>query len=367
MTKLAIFSMLVAAASASVTVEGVTFSDAEEVAVLEAVNKDSFETLRHTFDIYDWKVQNIIDNRHYSDLNKLSTIEGVTSFVLNLLKSEVNDICAPQPSQGGVYDDQTFTNTEADLTLKAANRASHKSLTKVANLYNSNSFNLFKSRQMCTMNDLSQVYGVNFHVLRILKRFINREDGACYLNSECSSGMVCRGIPSDGILSTGKCVPSGNVAGEGNSCSATVSCPTGTFCSGLAMGWVEGTCRAAWKAGDFSTPYYITDADVSYATQTFFPVSGLATVPEDIVLTMDASGITNPQDLKIVLSDPNGATATYWDGSVSTGPIPSSVNMIGSISRDDEVNGQWTVLFTNAGSASGIITNFALHVSSRFD
>ena len=361
-------SLLSVAIAADVTVESVTFNDAEQVAVLDVVNNESFETLHYTFDIYDWKSQNIIDGRRYQNLQTLANVNGVTTFVLNLLKSEVNDICSPQPSQGGNYEGQSFTNSEAALTLKAANRAGVKSLTKVANIYESNAHNLFRARQICTMTELSQVSGVGYHVLRLLKKFVNRESGACYTDADCTtSGNVCRGIPHDGILSTGKCVPYATITGEGSSCSATVSCPTGTFCSGLTMGWIQGNCRADWMAGDFSTPYYIRDINVATETQTFFPVSGLASVPEDVVLTMDASAVTNSQDLKIVISDPNGSTATFWDGSVSTGSIPSTVNIFGSISRDDTINGQWTVTFTNTGSAAGTIKDFSLHLTSRWD
>ena len=367
MTKFVLLGSVVSAAlAADVTVEGVTFNDAEQAAVLEVVNRESFETLHFTFDIYDWKSQNIIDGRFYPTVNKLAAVNGVTSFVLNLLKSEVNEVCPPQPAQGGSYDGQSFTNAEADLTLKAANKASFKSLMKVANIYTTNTQNMFKARQMCSMNALAQVSGVNFHVLRLLKNFVNREAGTCYVNEECTTGNVCRGIPHDGILSTGKCVPFANIAGDGNSCSATVACPTGTVCTRLTLG-AQGFCRPTWMVGDFETPYYLRNINVATTTETFFPISGLATVPEDIVLSMDASAVTNAQDLKIVLSDPNGSTATYWDGSVNTGSIPASAVMQGSISRDDTINGQWTVTFTNTGSASGTVKDFSLHLTSRFD
>eukprot|EP01060_Flectonema_neradi_P037536 TRINITY_DN758_c0_g1_i1.p1 TRINITY_DN758_c0_g1~~TRINITY_DN758_c0_g1_i1.p1 ORF type:complete len:373 (+),score=100.34 TRINITY_DN758_c0_g1_i1:45-1163(+) len=364
-------SLLSAVLAADVTVEGVTFNDAEQVAVLKVANEGSFETLHYTFDIFDRKAQNIIDGRKtssYTTLQQLAAIDGVTHYVLkNCFKAEVNDICAPQPPQGGKYGRYTFTDEEAALALKAANQANTKSLVEVANIYSTNTPNIFRQRQICTMADLAEVTGQD--VLRILRRFIRREEGACYEDSDCSTGMRCYGIPHDGILSTGKCGSTANVPHI--ECTETTPCPAPYVCSGLLMGWEQGTCRAEWQSGTFTTPYYISDIDVSSAkTGTFFPVSGQATVPEDILMMLDGSAVTNPQDLKIILTDPNGhGIATYWDGpNEGAGKtIPSSVRMLGSISRDDTVNGKWTVTITNAGSATGSITGFSLYLTSRWD
>eukprot|EP01064_Diplonema_japonicum_P031114 TRINITY_DN546_c0_g1_i1.p1 TRINITY_DN546_c0_g1~~TRINITY_DN546_c0_g1_i1.p1 ORF type:complete len:374 (+),score=125.08 TRINITY_DN546_c0_g1_i1:50-1171(+) len=365
---------LIAVCVADETVKGVTFTDAQAQATLDAANKATFYTLHYTFDIYDYKTNNIIAGRHYPSLTKLSQVSGVTKFVLNLFKTQVSKVCPPLPSDmSGNYKGVSFTNTQAVAAVKAANLASYESLTKVADIYDYKVEAIFRARPVCDMTALAAVDGMTHTPLKLLKGFYSPDD--CYTNDDCATGTRCFGIPHDKILSTGKCRPTARIPGEGAQCSSSSPCQSGLYCAGL-LGHPEGTegnCVPEWMVGTFVPPKgkltVAVPSDAVTTNEGFVPVWGLASVPVDVVLSLKTDGNLDYSSIKIVGVDPNGATATFWDGPNETGPFPEFRTLGGMISRDDSVNGAWKILVSNPGGAAqnGRVFTFSFFLSSRWD
>eukprot|EP01059_Diplonema_ambulator_P034673 TRINITY_DN78_c0_g1_i2.p2 TRINITY_DN78_c0_g1~~TRINITY_DN78_c0_g1_i2.p2 ORF type:complete len:374 (+),score=142.59 TRINITY_DN78_c0_g1_i2:995-2116(+) len=354
-----------------VTVKGVTFTPEEETATLAAANQATFYTLHYTFDIYDYKATNIINGRFYPDLVKLSQVSGVTTYVLNLFKTQVNKVCPPLPADmSGTYSGVTFTNTQAVAALKAGNLASYRSLTEVADIYDYKVEAVFRARPLCTMAALDAVQGMDYTPLTLLRAFTDAPDD-CYSNSDCTGTDRCVGIPYDLILSTGKCRSTAHIDGEGAQCSKDVPCKTGLYCAGLTMG-ADGTCVPSWMAGTFVPPPHGVHVAVPSDDTTnvgIVPVSGLASVPVDVVLAITMQGTLDLSSVRIIGEDPNGATAVYWDGPTATGSFPKFVSLQGMISRDDNVNGAWKIKVSNPGKAAqnGGVMTFSYFLSSRWD
>lgn len=181
--------------------------------------------------------------------------------------------------------------------------------------------------------------------------------GDCLTSASCAIGESCTGIPHDHSTIYGKCRATALLSGEGLSCVAAVPCQPGLACTGLSMG-PDGTCAPAWMVADYtnSTTYGTTSNVVAY---------GLATVPVDIVVTAQLN-LSNPSNLTLRLTDPNGALAVVCSPSTlpcSTAGLAAGIS-VGN-SRDDSVNGRWTLQVL--GSPSPKIKLWALHLSSRWD
>ena len=125
------------------------------------------------------------------------------------------------------------------------------------------------------------------------------------------------------------------------------------------MGRESGLCAPSWMFGK-----YTNSATVSSASSV--TVLGLATVPVDIV----AQATVNKRDLAkltFTLTDPNGqravlcspATQVCSDAALRSG-LSAKEN-----TRDDEVNGRWTLRVQGPGGPK--ITRWTLQLSSRWD
>ena len=363
-----LFAALLACATCvagDVTVEGVTFTPTEEAAVLAVVQGATFEVLHYQYDVYSSNSQNIIAARPIKDLQALAAVDGVSYFVLNLLKTKATQQCGVVGAQGGTYSGVTFTDAEATRALAAANLQSYKALVKVADLYTHKAQDLLRSRPVCTMSQLRSVPGFGYTPLNLVKT-LSADPRTCFSNEDCTAPSKCRGKPFDGILSSGKCETP--VVVEGASCDNDKNkCPADLVCVGLVFN--DGRCQAAWFGGVFTPPAQVSSVSVpavGVKASTFFAVSGLATVPVDVILRLDASDVGQPAGLKIVVTDPNGVSATYYDGSATpTEPVPTSKRVPNSL--DDTVNGEWKVTITNSGVSSGSIKSFVLDLTSRWD
>ncbi|MEZ4398990.1 MAG: hypothetical protein R3B06_03180 [Kofleriaceae bacterium] len=96
-------------------------------------------------------------------------------------------------------------------------------------------------------------------------------------------------------------------------------------------------------------------------------VIGQATVPMDLEVSVDLAGVA-PSRLRLVLADPNGSEAVVWDGATASGPMPARLVALGNISRDDTINGTWTLTATTlSAGAPGVLVGWQLHVTSRWD
>ena len=90
---------------------------------------------------------------------------------------------------------------------------------------------------------------------------------------------------------------------------------------------------------------------------------GLATVPVDIVVTLQLDH-PRPEDLLVVLEDPNGQQGTVLDHQTWTpGPI-----VVGVGSGDDLVNGEWTLHVTDTvPGEDGELRGWSVYLLSNWD
>lgn len=189
-------------------------------------------------------------------------------------------------------------------------------------------------------------------------------NGDCY---EISFDLSCQGVPSDGSSVLGACIDPAAVPGEGAECSPTTACATGTVCAGLTL-WDTGSCVPAWMANSFlaDVPAAIpTGAGATVTSSTV--VRGLATVPVDIEVEVDLAGV-DIRRLRLELTDPNGDTALLWNGATDGGSPPARLLAGPGISRDDSVNGHWTLTAVTLGAGTaGTLAGWRLHLTSRMD
>jgi hypothetical protein len=180
----------------------------------------------------------------------------------------------------------------------------------------------------------------------------------CRTVADCQDGQFCVGIPSDNSTKDGKCRATGHLPGEGLTCSEDVPCEPGLDCMGLSMG-PEGMCLPSWMAADYTnaTTYGTTSNVVAY---------GLATVPVDIVVQAKLNR-HNVSHWTLKLTDPNGVVAVVCgpnDGTCTKSRLAEGISVQGN-SRDDQVNGRWTLQVQGSGSPK--IKTWTLHLSSRWD
>jgi len=180
----------------------------------------------------------------------------------------------------------------------------------------------------------------------------------CHTTADCLDGYACTGIPSDGSTKLGKCRSTSPVEGEGATCTAVQPCGEGLGCIGLSMG-DEGWCVPSWMLAEF------TNAK-TYGTTSNVVVYGQATVPVDIVVSGKLNK-NDPSKLTLQLTDPNGVAAIVC--SPATAPctkdgLAQGISVEGN-SRDDQVNGRWTLQVKGSGAPK--IVTWTLHLSSRWD
>jgi Proprotein convertase P-domain len=183
-----------------------------------------------------------------------------------------------------------------------------------------------------------------------------QQNGDCRTSADCRVGAACDGVPADGSARVGKCHAEAAIVGDGESCTTTSRCKTGLRCNGLSMG-NEGTCKPSWMSAVYTK--------ASAGAVSSVVAYGLATVPEDIVVRARIANV-NLATATITLTDPNGTVATICSTSArcTAAQLAAGVSAAG-ISRDDQVNGRWTLRIV--GVAAAKIQSWSLSLSSRLD
>ena len=112
-----------------------------------------------------------------------------------------------------------------------------------------------------------------------------------------------------------------------------------------------------------TTSLPIPDAPAVGVTSTVV-VYGLATVPEDILLTLDIDH-PRPTDLVVTLHAPNTSFEVVLDHATSTA---GEIVVGHGIERDAYVNGTYTLeVVDTALGKTGTLKGFSLTISSRYD
>ena len=171
------------------------------------------------------------------------------------------------------------------------------------------------------------------------------------------------GQPSSVPGATGQCEnTSAAPPGLGDSCSPAVPCGPDLACLGEFI-WGQGWCVPGWFAKDFYSYDALPIPDAGPAVTSSVIACGLATVPVDIVVTLHLDH-PRPEDLLVVLEDPNGQQGTVLDHQTWTpGPI-----VVGVGSGDDTVNGEWTLHVTDTVTGeSGLLVAWSVYLLSNWD
>jgi hypothetical protein len=271
----------------------------------------------------------------------------------------------------GVYDGVAFTVSEGAATLTLVNGASEAVLDDDVPLDRRAVDSILEARPVATVLALSQLYWVGTSALTKLRAYAlaSMAGGAgddCAAPADCAAGLSCVGVPFDGSPEIGKCADTAAVIpGDGDDCSAAEPCGGGLTCAGTTIYGGAGYCRPLWMLGAFASAEDVPIPDGSPGgIMSSVVVYGLASVPEDIVVTLDIAH-PRPEDLVVTLHAPNTSSDVLWENEAS----PAAEVIAGwGIDRDDFVNGTWSlqVADTVAGEP-GTLHGFTLTVSSRYD
>jgi subtilisin-like proprotein convertase family protein len=360
----------------------------QAVGVLRLLNAEQvgFETLDVDVGLDRRAAENLIAHRdgpdgfyHTNDDDFFDTLEEVDSIsyvgpsaMAKLVAYAEANSYVPGPDEIlGSFEGVLFTVAEAQSALELCNEESEGVLDGEIGLDSRAVDGIFDARPFATMTELAAAYYVGKSALGKLKAYVKApapgERADCRHHGDCKSTESCRGIPFDGSSDFGKCAPKGNVAGAGNDCDLDDPCLPGLFCGGLTLG--GGMCINDWQHDTFvnSTQRFIPQ-DTPLPVATSVVVRGQATVPFDITVDIELAH-SDPDSLKIVLFDPNGADAVLWDGPNEGGAeFPGSFIALGTISRDDMVNGRWLLRVWNEdGKGLGNLHGWTLWLSSNFD
>lgn len=348
----------------------------EAFGVLDVVND-----ARTTFALLDLEVrldrraaQNIIDARPIADLAALDAVKYVGPVAVDRLLAYARAHGRiPQPTEDelmilAVVNSSELTYEQLDDEIKLDARAAR-------NIF---AFRVGEDASLGTSDDgvfvsVAQLDAVPWVGASALGRILEYAklgepdpySEGCESSSDCGASQMCEGIPRDGSTTFGKCVSTQSVPGEGAHCDQRTSCASGTLCAGTTL-WGEGNCVPQWMAERFEVdgPIDLSQPRVTSSVV----VNGLASVPVDITVTVRMSH-PRADELRVTLTDPNGDSALLWERSAElNAPLARSFATNG-ISRDDEVNGLWTLTIEDleSGDASGSIEGWSLFIVSRYD
>lgn len=270
----------------------------------------------------------------------------------------------------GTYDDVAFTVNEAEAVVAFVNGASFEELDDDVGLDRRAAESIADAAPVTTVLALSELYFVGGSALGKLKVAAGPAPAAegedCAATSDCASGLRCEGIPYDGSPEIGKCIDHNlNIPGYWDDCGQYEPCNDGLECLGMTAYGGSGWCGYPWMIGAYETsgtPVAIPDDDADGASMDVV-VYGLATVPMDIMVTLDIDH-PRPSDLVVTLVSTNGSDSVLWNHD----DTPDYYLPANGIERDNYINGTLTLQVVDTVSGeSGTLNGFKLLVSSRYD
>jgi hypothetical protein len=324
-------------------VEGVDFTSEQVAAVVWGVNQASVYELDIQVGLDRRAAENLVASAPYATVTAIGQIAYVGTSALNALRAHTDNWIAKQSqtagSQAGTYDGVAFDEATAQAALGAAQTATTSDLTR-AGMTSSGANAIVGGRPYDSLAQVSAVHGVGSATMNALHKY--------------ATGLLASGGGQE---------PEGTTT-EGGECSASSECASGLICSGTTI-YEYGFCRFTWMAGTFqsTTSYAIPDGDAN-GVESSIEVTGLASVPEDVIIHLD---VDHPRlaDLRVIIMQPSSADAVIWQVG-SDGP--STVVERHGLERDSNVNGTWTlrVIDTVKGEA-GILKGWSLELTSRWD
>ncbi|TNE92426.1 MAG: hypothetical protein EP330_01870 [Deltaproteobacteria bacterium] len=198
--------------------------------------------------------------------------------------------------------------------------------------------------------------------------------GTCHTQDWCGSDETaatdCDGLPhimtvgAWGCSDTFTCewVTETGGAGVNESCDTTADCASGLVCLGEYALESGMWCIDDSQYGTFS---YAGPAAIGEGNPlvTTVDVQGLASVPLDVVLTLD---VDHPRksDLVVTISNFNGYSEVVWDREAN----PANEIVVRAFPSDDEVNGEYFVTIEDVVTGeTGTLRGWDLYIASNWD
>ena len=232
------------------------------------------------------------------------------------------------PDYVGQWEGVPFTMDDITATLKLANDASPAVLDRDVGLDIRAVQEILFARPIADMNELAEVKHVGPSALRVMRDYAVLHSGAgvgedCATTSDCSDGLVCLG---------------------------EINWGTGIFCVDDSM------------YGDFGVEPSLLIPSGGEVVSTV-EVSGLASVPVDVVLSLDIDH-PRPADLVVTVEHFLGYQQVVWQGDEA----PPSEVVIRAFPSDDAVNGTYTLRVQDLGSGeAGLLRSWSLYIVSNWD
>lgn len=230
----------------------------------------------------------------------------------------------------GTWDGVSFTLDEASAALDLANTAPEDLLDGAVGLDSRAVSGILRARPMESMNELASAYYVGSSALVAIRDYVESSLGAgvyetCEATSDCADGLVCLGEIAYG---------------------------SGLFCVDESM------------YGTFTYDEAVVIPDHAGAVlTTAVEVQGLASVPVDVVLSLD---IDHPRksDLVVTIDNFNGYSAVVWDREAN----PSSEIIVRAFPSDDMVNGEYRLHVQDVvAGQQGVLRGWDLFIVSNWD
>ncbi len=337
----------VAHVPAAETVKGVAFTPAQIMVVLAGINGASLSQLDIEAGLDARAAQNLIAARPFASIAAVGGVAQVGTVALTKLRDFFGASVEPTVSLAGTFDGVYFDEETAEVALELANTIpyGHFSLQGITP---APAAAIVNGRPHATLKAVADTAGVGTATMRALHTW--------------ASKSLTPAVPATPAIPT---VPVGT-AQDGDECTAQAGCAAGLVCNGLTI-WEVGFCRPEWMRKSFTNNTQQNVPDFPAAgTQSTILVSGLASVPEDVVIDLN---ITHEriEDLLVTIEQPNtgGLQGVLW-----TAGVTGSTRIVAplGVEYDNMVNGEWTLTVTDTkGQKTGALVSWTLHLSSRYD
>jgi hypothetical protein len=314
------------------------------------------------------------DDQPFESIQDVDDVKYVGPSALDRLEAyaELNGY-VPQGSELlGTWDNVAFTVDEATAVLDLVNTASEPVLDDDVGLDSRAVRSILDARDVPSVLVLSELYYVGQSALTKLRGFEVHEpvsEGTpagddCLETSECADGLSCMGRPHDDAHEFGKCVDLNQGDDMGQECDTDADCGEDTVCMGdIAYG--SGIfCVSAWQEGTFSNLMGASIPD-SGSVESELVVYGLASVPVDVVLTIDIDHDA-PDQLEYQLYNFNGYETSVQD--LDGDLVDGKEIVVWAFPSDDAVNGTYTLVVTDTqAGTTGTLDGWFLTITSTFD